>query len=603
VLPERAREVLGSVFGHERFRPLQEEIIAALLAGEDVLALMPTGGGKSLCYQLPALVREGVGIVVSPLIALMEDQVLALRELGVRAAFLNSTLEWAQVREIEQAVRAGEVDLLYLAPERLLQERTLDLLTQSPLALFAIDEAHCVSQWGHDFRPEYTQLRVLAERFPGVPRMALTATADARTRREILQQLDMLRARVFVSSFDRPNIHYAVAGEGGGRSGLLKFIEERHSGEAGIVYCLSRKQADETAAWLREKGVEALSYHAGLKAEERARRQRRFLHEEGIVMVATIAFGMGVDKPDVRFVAHLSLPRSVEAYYQETGRAGRDGAAAEAWMTYSVRDVVLQRRFIEESDAPEEHKRVQRAKLETMIAYAEANGCRRQLLLEYFGEPLAEPCGNCDNCLDPPQTVDMTVAAQKALSNVYRTGQRFGAAHLTDVLLGRETEKVRQMGHQRVSTFGIGSELSAAQWRALYRQLVIAGLLVVNDERFGALQLTQRARPVLRGEERFLMRKPRRAGGEKPLRRKVAEDLSPEEQQLFERLKAWRREEAREQGKPPYVIFHDSTLRAIAALRPRTMQSLATIDGIGEKKLERYGAQVLAIVAERVDQG
>ena len=597
---ERARELLQRVFGHESFRPLQEEIVSALVSGEDVFALMPTGGGKSLCYQLPALVRPGVGVVISPLIALMEDQVLALSELGVRAAFLNSTLDWQEVRRIEREVRSGGIDLLYVAPERLLQERTLELLAAAPVALFAIDEAHCVSQWGHDFRPEYRQLRILHERFADVPRIALTATADERTRREIVQQLALEGARNFVASFDRPNIRYAIAPEGAGRTGLLRFIEDRHAGESGIVYCLSRRQADETAEWLRQKGVAALSYHAGLPAAERAERQRQFLREEGLVMVATIAFGMGVDKPDVRFVAHLSLPRSIEAWYQETGRAGRDGDPAETWMTFSMRDVTLQRRFIEESPAPEEQKRIQRGKLDALLALVETTDCRRQVLLDYFGETLPEPCGNCDNCLNPPVTEDMTVAAQKALSNVYRTGERFGAAHLVDVLLGRETEKVVSAGHDSVSTFGIGTELNASAWRALYRQLVIRGLLDVDDERFGALRLTEKALPVLRGEEAFVMRRQ-----PKPARRRRAHErggggldaaMSEGDRALLKLLKGWRMEEARSRGVPAYVIFHDSTLRDIATLRPRTIQALSTIDGIGERKLEIYGADVIAIV-------
>ena len=597
---ERARELLQRVFGHESFRPLQEEIVSALVSGEDVFALMPTGGGKSLCYQLPALVRPGVGVVISPLIALMEDQVLALSELGVRAAFLNSTLDWQEVRRIERDVRSGGIDLLYIAPERLLQERTLELLAAAPVALFAIDEAHCVSQWGHDFRPEYRQLRILHERFADVPRIALTATADERTRREIVQQLALEGARSFVASFDRPNIRYAIAPEGAGRTSLLRFIEDRHAGESGIVYCLSRRQADETADWLRQKGVAALSYHAGLPTAERAERQRRFLREEGIVMVATIAFGMGVDKPDVRFVAHLSLPRSIEAWYQETGRAGRDGDPAETWMTFSMRDVTLQRRFIEESPAPEEQKRIQRAKLDALLALVETTNCRRQVLLEYFGEMLPEPCGNCDNCLAPPVTEDMTVAAQKALSNVYRTGERFGAAHLVDVLLGRETEKVISAGHDRVSTFGIGTELNASAWRTLYRQLVIRGLLDVDDERFGALRLTEKALPVLRGEEAFVMRHQ-----PKPVRRHRADKhgggpleaaMSEDGRALLKVLKSWRMEEARSRGVPAYVIFHDSTLRDIATLQPQTIQALSTIDGIGERKLESYGTDILAIV-------
>ncbi len=597
---DKARALLKSVFGHEDFRGPQEEIVATVIAGGDAFALMPTGGGKSLCYQLPALVRPGTGIVISPLIALMEDQVLALSELGVRAAVLNSTLGFEDMRKTEWQLRSGEIDLLYVAPERLLQERTLQLLEACKIALFAIDEAHCVSQWGHDFRPEYTQLRILHERFAHVPRIALTATADARTRAEIVRQLALEEARTFTASFDRPNIRYAIAPEGAGRTGLLRFIETRHKGESGIVYCLSRKQAEETAAWLREKGIDALAYHAGLSGAERARRQRRFLREEGVVMVATIAFGMGVDKPDVRFVAHLSLPRSIEAYYQETGRAGRDGAPADAWMTFSMRDVVLQRRFIDESPAPDEHKRIQRAKLEALVALTEATTCRRQILLDYFGEPLEEPCGNCDTCLDPPQVEDMTVAAQKALSCVYRTGQRYGAAHLVDVLLGKETEKVMRAGHDSVSTFGIGDELNASGWRALFRQLVIGGALDVDEERFGALRLTEKSRAILRGEEPFHMRKqPKRPRGKRGVVRKsrAGEELSSPGRRLFEALRAWRMEEAREQNKPPYVIFHDATLRDIASLRPRTLQALSTINGIGEAKLEHYGKAVLAIVA------
>ena len=599
----RAQATLRAVFGHESFRPLQADIVAALLAGRDVLALMPTGGGKSLCYQLPALVRPGTGIVVSPLIALMEDQVLSLQELGVNAAFLNSTLEREEAQAIEADLAAGRLDLLYVAPERLLQERTLRLLERAPLSLFAIDEAHCVSQWGHDFRPEYRQLAVLAERFAGVPRIALTATADARTRADIVSQLKLERAETFMASFDRPNIRYLVDAEGQGRQGLLRFIRERHAGESGIVYCLSRRQTEETAAWLSEKGIAALAYHAGLPAEERAARQRRFQQEDGLVMVATIAFGMGVDKPDVRFVAHLSLPRSIEAYYQETGRAGRDGRPAEAWLTFSGRDVVLQRRFIEDSPAPEAHRRIQRAKLEALVGLVEATGCRRQILLDYFGERLDGPCGNCDNCLEPPEMEDMTVPAQKALSCVYRTGQRYGAAHLVDVLLGRRTEKVIAAGHDAVSTFGIGTELSAARWRAVFRQLLIRGALDVSEERHGALVLTERARPILRGEERFLMRKSRR----RPARAArdglargpgaaAALELTEADRPLFDALRQWRLEEARARGRPAYVILHDATLAAIATLKPRTLQALATIDGIGEAKLERYGADILAIV-------
>ncbi len=591
-----AETLLRQVFGHEEFRPLQRDIVQTLLAGRDVLAVMPTGGGKSLCYQLPAMLRDGVGIVVSPLIALMEDQVLALRALGVRAAFLNSTLPWDEQAAIEHAARNGDLDLLYMAPERLLGERTLALLQDMPLALFAIDEAHCVSQWGHDFRPEYRGLHVLAESFSEVPRIALTATADERTRRDIIEQLQLHDADVFIASFDRPNIHYAIAGEGAGKTGLLRFIEEKHAGNSGIVYCLSRRQVDETAEWLRGKGVDALAYHAGLPAHERAARQKRFTHGDGVVMVATIAFGMGIDKPDVRFVAHLALPRNIESYYQETGRAGRDGATADAWMTYSMRDVVLHRRFIDEADSPEEHKRIQRAKLDALVALAETTQCRRQALLAYFGEDLPEPCGNCDNCANPPQALDMSVPAQKALSCVYRTGARFGAAHLVDVLLGRDTEKVRRFGHDRVSTFGIGGELNASDWRRLYRQLVIAGALRVDDEH-GALHLTEKAWSIMRGDEGFTMRQRVRPARRSRRERSAAlpEDVDAA---LFARLKEWRLREAREQGVPPYVIFHDSTLMDIAALKPVTRQSLSTIDGIGERKLEHYAEAVLAIIRD-----
>ena len=610
----RARELLHAVFGHDTFRPLQEEIVQVLLSGQDVFALMPTGGGKSLCYQLPALVREGTGLVISPLIALMEDQVLALKELGVAAAFLNSTLPPDRLRATEKALREGRIDILYLAPERLLQPRTLALLAEVPLSLIAIDEAHCVSQWGHDFRPEYRGLHILPERFPGVPRIALTATADARTREDIRRHLRLEGAATFIASFDRPNIHYAVESEDKGRQGLLRFIRERHAGKAGIVYCLSRRQTEETAAWLAAKGIPALAYHAGLPPEERAERQRRFLHEEGLVMVATIAFGMGVNKPDVRFVAHLSLPRSLESYYQETGRAGRDGLPAETWMSFSARDVALQRRFIEESPASAERKRIMHAQLQTLLAYVETPRCRRQVLLAHFGEKREEPCGRCDNCLNPPQIEDVTEPARKALSCIYRTGQRYGVGHLVDVLLGRTTEKVLRAGHDRVSTFGIGRELKPAQWRRLFRQLVIEGHADIDDAHHGALVLTERARPLLRGEEKFFMRvantSSRQAKGKGRSRARADHDraddplaaLTAAECRLFDRLRAWRTRQARLQNKPPYVILHDSALIEIAVLKPVTAQALATVSGIGDAKLARYGRELLALVKEHLNE-
>jgi ATP-dependent DNA helicase RecQ len=507
-MPDQAAHILRSVFGYDSFRPSQGEIVAHLIDGHDALVLMPTGGGKSLCFQVPALVRFGTGIVVSPLIALMQDQVAALQQAGVRAAFLNSSQRPDEQRRVEAQFRAGELDLLYLAPERLLLDRTLDMLAGQPLALFAIDEAHCVSQWGHDFRPEYLELAVLAERFPAVPRIALTATADERTRQEIVQRLALRDARIFVSSFDRPNIRYRIhEGQGNARDQLLRFIRDEHPGEAGIVYCLSRRKTADLADWLTSKGVPALPYHAGLAADVRAANQARFISEEGLVMVATIAFGMGIDKPNVRFVAHLSLPKSVEAYYQETGRAGRDGLPADAWMTYGLQDVILLRQMLAESAADEAHKRVERHKLDAMLGLCELTGCRRQALLAYFGESLPEPCGNCDTCLSPPETWDASVVAQKALSCVHRTGQRFGVMYLIDVLLGKDDERIRRFGHDRITTFGIGTELDARGWRGVFRQLIARGLLSVDVDGHGGLKLTDACRPVLRGQEPLWLRR------------------------------------------------------------------------------------------------
>jgi ATP-dependent DNA helicase RecQ len=598
-MSDAALAQLRHVFGYDAFRGEQGAIVDHVADGGDALVLMPTGGGKSLCYQLPALLREGTAIVVSPLIALMQDQVEALRQLGVRAAFLNSSLDAASAREVEQQLLAGTLDLLYVAPERLLTERFLSLLDRSGIALFAIDEAHCVSQWGHDFRPEYRQLTLLHERWPAVPRIALTATADAPTREEIVERLALEEARRFVSSFDRPNIRYSVVPKHDGKRQLLQFLAD-HAGESGIVYCLSRRKVEATAQALVEHGINALPYHAGLDAPLRAEHQRRFLREEGIVMVATIAFGMGIDKPDVRFVAHMDLPKSLEGYYQETGRAGRDGEPAEAWLAYGLGDAVLLGRMIEDSEAGDERKWLERRKLDALIGYCESTGCRRRTLLGHFGETHAGDCGNCDNCLTPPQSWDGTVAAQKALSCVYRTGQRFGAAHLVDVLRGADTAKVRQFGHDRLSTYGIGSDLDAKQWRSVFRQLVAAGLLQPDHEGHGALLLTADSSAVLKGQRSVTLRSDppkaakRRSRDDRPgAASAAAEDLSPQALERFEALRGWRAGIAREQGVPAYVIFHDSTLRQVALAEPDDLDALAQVSGVGASKLERYGQAVL----------
>lgn len=562
--------------------------------------LMPTGGGKSLCYQIPALLRQGTAIVVSPLIALMQDQVDALREAGVAAAYLNSSLGAEDQREVERQLLAGELNLLYVAPERLLTGRFLGLLERTEVALFAIDEAHCVSQWGHDFRPEYRELAILHQRFPQVPRIALTATADPRTRDEIVERLSLQQARQFVASFDRPNIGYRVGLRDNAKRQLTEFLQG-HRGESGIVYCLSRKKVDDIAEWLAEIGVEALPYHAGLDATKRAANQKRFLREDGVVMVATVAFGMGIDKPDVRFVAHLDLPRSIEGYYQETGRGGRDGLPAEAWMIYGLSDVVTMSQMIAQSESADDRKRVERQKLESLLAYAEATDCRRQLLLGAFGETYPGPCGHCDNCVAPPKTWDATVPAQKALSAVYRSGQRFGSGHVIDILRGEETQRVLSLDHHRLSTFGIGAEMDEKQWRSVFRQLLAAGLLEADAEGYGTLRLTAASRAVLSGEKTVKLREDARParGRRRDSKLIVAGGslgIEAYEQSMWDALRALRTQLAKQHGVPPYVVFHDATLLAMLRALPANEDELATISGVGEAKLKRYGRDFLAVI-------
>src|SRR5699024_10585543 len=596
-----SRSILESVFGYASFRGRQAEIIDTLCAGGDALVLMPTGGGKSLCYQIPALVRDGVTVVVSPLIALMADQVAALRQLGVAAAYLNSTLAGDEQAAIERVMRDGDLDIVYIAPERLLQPRTLALLDDCQLALFAIDEAHCVSQWGHDFRPEYMQLSILPARFPGVPRIALTATADPATQREIAERLQLRQAAKFLHSFDRPNIRYRVAERARARQQLLAFIRDEHADEAGIVYCLSRRKVEETAAWLGEQGLVALPYHAGLAAEVRATNQARFLREDGVIIVATVAFGMGIDKPDVRFVAHLDLPSSIEAYYQETGRAGRDGEPADAWMLYGLGDTVQRRRMIEDGQAPEARKRVERRKLDAMLAYCELATCRRVHLLGYFGEMRDTACGNCDTCLNPPTTWDATRAARMALSAVYRTGQRFGAGYIVDHLCGVSSQRSRHLRHEQLSTFGIGDELTDKQWRSVVRQLIAMGFLKVDVAGYGGLRLSADSRPLLRGEQPLCLRVDRK---HRRQRARTGQDIPPigvEDVALWEALRALRMRLAKEQDVPPYVIFHDSTLREMLQRQPLDNQAMAAVPGVGGKKLVAYGDEFIRVIAGHVD--
>ncbi|GAA4831426.1 DNA helicase RecQ [Saccharopolyspora rosea] len=595
--------VLRRVFGYDSFRGPQQDIVEHVVAGGDALVLMPTGGGKSLCYQIPALVRPGTGIVVSPLIALMQDQVDALNELGVRAGFLNSTQLPQERQRTEEAFRSGELDMLYLAPERLRLESTLRLLDQGEVALFAIDEAHCVAQWGHDFRPDYLELSVLHERFPAVPRIALTATATPATRREIADRLELTGARHFVSDFDRPNIQYRIVGKADPRKQLLRLVRDEHAGDAGIVYRLTRADVERTAEFLVANGVDAVPYHAGLDAATRAAHQARFLREDGLVVVATIAFGMGIDKPDVRFVAHLDLPKSVEGYYQETGRAGRDGLPATAWMAYGLQDVVQQRKLIDSGDGDAAHRRTQTAHLDAMLALCETVECRRVRLLAHFGQE-SRPCGNCDTCLAPPESWDGTVAAQKLLSAVVRLdrerNQKFGAGQIIDILRGRRTPKVEQFRHDQLSVFGVGGDMSEAEWRGVVRQLLAQGLLEVEGD-YGTLVLTESSSAVLRREEPRTVRlrtEGKQAPAAKTRKQQPPTTLPPEAEPVFQRLRAWRSATAREENKAPFIIFHDATLRQIAVTRPSTMDELAAINGVGEQKLTKYGAQILDALAE-----
>ena len=592
------QHILQSVFGFSDFRSPQSEIIDTLIGGDDALVLMPTGGGKSLCYQIPSILREGCGIIISPLIALMQDQVSAVQMLGVKAAFLNSTLDPGAALEIEKALQDDDLDLLYIAPERLIQGKTLQLLSQSKIALFAIDEAHCVSQWGHDFRSDYLGLSVLHEMFPETPRIALTATADERTRTEILLRLQLQGARKFISSFDRPNIRYRITLKQSAKSQLLKFLKLEHPNDAGIIYCLSRKKTEDVADWLRNQGFNALPYHAGLSAKTRSKHQASFLREEGIIIVATIAFGMGIDKPDLRFVAHLDLPKTIESYYQETGRAGRDGEPANAWMIYGLQDVIKLRQMMEGSEGDEAHKRAEQHRLNAMLGFCEITSCRRQTLLSYFGEELGHPCGNCDNCLEPTETWDGTEAARMALSVAYRTEQRFGVNHLIDVLRESNSDKVFQFGHHKLSSYGIGKAIDNNQWRSVFRQLVARGYMSVDLDRYGALVLEEKCRPILRGDESIQLRRDVKL---KTVKRQTKTPLASDiDVKLWEALRECRRLFAEELGVPPYVIFHDSSLQEMCRALPRTMEEFNLISGVGERKMEKYGPAFMEVIVDHV---
>ena len=592
------QHILQSVFGFSDFRSPQEEIIDTLIGGDDALVLMPTGGGKSLCYQIPSILREGCGIIISPLIALMQDQVSAVQMLGVKAAFLNSTLDPGAALEIQKALQDGHLDLLYIAPERLIQGKTLQLLSQSKIALFAIDEAHCVSQWGHDFRSDYLGLSVLHEMFPETPRIALTATADERTRTEILLRLQLQGARKFISSFDRPNIRYRITLKQSAKSQLLKFLKLEHPNDAGIIYCLSRKKTEDVADWLRNQGFNALPYHAGLPAQTRSKHQASFLREEGIIIVATIAFGMGIDKPDLRFVAHLDLPKTIESYYQETGRAGRDGEPANAWMIYGLQDVIKLRQMMEGSEGDEAHKRAEQHRLNAMLGLCEITSCRRQTLLSYFDEELGHPCGNCDNCLEPTETWDGTEAARMALSVAYRTEQRFGVNHLIDVLRESNSDKVFQFDHHKLSSYGIGKAIDNNQWRSVFRQLVARGYMSVDLDRYGALVLEEKCRPILRGDESIQLRRDVKL---KTVKRQTKTPLASDiDVKLWEALRECRRLFAEELGVPPYVIFHDSSLQEMCRALPRTMEEFNLISGVGERKMEKYGPAFMEVIVDHV---